>query len=146
MQCFFLGIGIIALFYFINRARYIIGSEKIAGTFAFYVEEETPEGKLFYPIIEYTNKDSVFRFKANEGTSYKVNEKVPVLLQNGDPNRPLLYTFGAFWLYPLFYWILPVIIWAAFSLSYINKNEVAVINFQYPFFRKEKKKLEPGSS
>lgn len=146
MQCFFLGVGIIAMFCFLNRMRYIIGSEKITGTFVFYVEEETPEGKLFYPIIEYTKKDSVFRFKAAEGTAYKVKEKVPVLLRNGDPNLPLLYTFGAFWLYPLFYWILPLLIWSAFSLSYINKNEVVLINLKYPFFRKGKKALPKDNS
>jgi hypothetical protein len=125
----------------LNRAKYLVGSEKITGTFVFYVEEDSPEGKLIYPIIEYTVKDSVFRFKAAEGTSYKLKEKVPVLLENGDPNQPLLFTISSFWLYPLFYWILPFIIWAAFSLSYITRREVVIIDFKYPFFRKGKKDL-----
>jgi len=138
IQCFLFGLGIIALFYFINRAKHIIGSEKITGNFAFYVEEDTPEGKLVYPIIEYRIKDSIYRFKGEEATAYKVNQKVPVLLQGKDHDRPMLYTIGAFWLYPLFYWILPLIIWAAFSLSYVRKNERVLINLKYPFFRKQK--------
>jgi len=143
-QCFFFGLGIIALFYFVNRTKYIIGSEKITGTFAFYVEDETPEGKVFYPIIEYAIKDSIFRFKGAEGTSYELKEKVPVLLQKKDPDQPLLYTIGSFWLYPLYYWILPLIVWAAFSLSYISKNEVVLMSLKYPFFRKNKEMLPRG--
>jgi hypothetical protein len=138
-QCFIAGFGILFLFYFLNRAKFIIGSEKVAGTFVFYVEDnDTTEGKQFYPIIEFKYKDSVYRFKGREGSSYKLNQKLPVLLKNKNPDKPMLFTLESFWLYPLFYMILPVIIWSAFSLSYVTKNETLEINLKYPFFRKKK--------
>jgi hypothetical protein len=138
-QCYLLGLGIIFLFYFLNRSKFIIGSEKVQGTFVFYVVDiDTVEGKLIYPVIEYEVKDSVYRFQGKEGTAYRLNEKLPVLLQEGDPDKPLLYTIGSFWLYPLFYTLLPVLIWSAFALSYVNRNEKVLINLKYPFFRKEK--------
>jgi hypothetical protein len=138
MQCFLIGIGIIFLFYFLNRTKYIFNSEKVQGKFIFYVSEnDSLEGKLFYPVVEYEVKGKVYRFRGREGASYELNEELPVLLKDHDPERPVLYTIGSFWLYPLFYVILPVIIWAAFSLSYVNKNEKVVINLKYPFFKKE---------
>lgn len=145
IQCFVIGLGIISLFYFLNRTKHIFNGEKVQGTFVFYItENDSLEGQLTYPIIEYRIKDSIYRFRGREGTSYKLNESLPVLLEDHDPDRPLLYTIGAFWLYPLFYWILPVLLWTAFSLSYIGKNEKLVLNFRYPFFKKEKK--NPGIS
>jgi hypothetical protein len=139
IQCFLVGIGIIFLFYFLNRAKYIMSSEKIAGTFVFYIEDnDTTEGKLFYPIIEFQYKDSVYRFKGREGSSFELNQVIPVLLENKDPSKPLVFTVGSFWLYPLFYLMLPLLIWSAFSLSYVNKNEVVTIALKYPFFKKEK--------
>jgi hypothetical protein len=139
IQCFLTGIGIIFLFYFLNRMQYVFNAGRVEGKFVFYISEnDSLEGKMVYPIIEYVVKDSVYRFRGNEGSSYKLNEKLPVLLEENDPERPLLFTIGSFWLYPLLYWLLPVLIWSAFSLSYINGNENVLINLRYPFFKKEK--------
>jgi hypothetical protein len=141
IQCFLLGIGIIFLFYVLNRCQFVLGAEKAEGTFVFYVAENDTTGeKLVYPVIEYRVKDSVFQFKGREGSSYKLNEKIPLLLRKKED--PVVYTLESFWLYPLFYVLLPILLWAAFSLSYVNKNETVFINWRYPFFRKEKK--DPG--
>jgi hypothetical protein len=140
IQCFLFGIAIIFLFYFLNRAKIIVASEKVAGTFVFYVEDnDTTEGKLYYPIIEFTYRDSSYRFKGREGSFYELNQKIPVLLKNNDPDKPVIFTLESFWLYPLFYILLPIIIWAAFSLSYVTKREIVEIDLKYPFFRKKKK-------
>lgn len=139
IQSFLLGLAIIFLFYFLNRLNHIIGSEKVIGTFVFYIEEVVKEEKVSFPIIEYTIKDSTYQFRGRENTSYEINEKVPVLLERKNPDYPLLFSIQSFWLYPLFYWVLPVIIWAAFSLSYIHANEKVVINFKFPFLKKIKK-------
>jgi hypothetical protein len=143
IQCFLFGLGIICLFYVLNRSRYIVNADRVEGKFVFYVSEnDTTDGALVYPVIEYEVKDSAYRFKGREGSAFELNEHVPVLLEDHDPNRPMLFTTGSFWLYPLFYIILPVLIWAAFSLSYIQKNEKVLINMKYPFFRKEKGSIE----
>jgi hypothetical protein len=143
IQCLLLGLGVIFLFYFLNRLNHILSSEKVNGTMVFYVEDnDSLEGKLFYPVIEFKYKDSLYRFQGAEGSSYEINESIPVLLKQDDPERPLLFTLQSFWLYPLFYVILPVMLWAAFSLSYVNKNEVVEINLKYPFFKKKKKSGE----
>jgi hypothetical protein len=140
IQCFLFGIAIILLFYFLNRSKIIIGSEKAVGTFIFYVEDnDSTEGKLFYPVIEFRYRDSVFRFNGREGSSFDLNQKVPVLLEHGNPEKPILFTIESFWLYPLFYWILPVLVWAAFSLSYVTKNELVEVRIKYPFFKKKKR-------
>ncbi|CAN5337102.1 hypothetical protein BH10BAC1_BH10BAC1_06290 [soil metagenome] len=133
------GLGIIFLIYSLDRFRHIIGSEKITGTFAFYIEEVIKEEKVNFPIIEYTIKDSTYQFRAKENTEYAEGESVSVLLENNNPNTPLLYDINSFWLYPLFYFLLPVLIWVSFSLSYIDKNERLEIGFKSPFFRKTKK-------
>ena len=112
-QSFFFGLSLIGIIYGVDRFRHIIGSEKITGTFAFYIEEVIKEEKVNFPIIEYTIKDSTYQFRAKENTTYEEGETVPVLLENKDPDFPLLYDANSFWLYPLFYFLLPVLIWSA---------------------------------
>lgn len=139
IQCFLLGLGVIFLFYLLNRTNQIIGSEKVKGTMVFYVEaNDSIEGKVFYPVVEFEYKDSIYRFKGKEGASFEIKEEVPVLLRNKNPETPLVFTIVWFWLYPLFYVILPLALWTAFALSYVNKNETVEINLKYPFFRKQK--------
>jgi hypothetical protein len=138
-----LGLGFIFLFYLCNRLSIIISSGKVQGTFVFYINEagnvEMPsDNNLFFPIFEYRMKDSVYQFQGRENSSYVLHEKVDILLEGKDPDRPLLYTWSSFWLYPFLYWILPVIVWSAFSLSYINDNERLSIDLNYPFFIKQK--------
>jgi len=144
LKLLLLGLGFIFLLYLLNRLSLIITSEKVQGTFVFYIDEagdvKTPQSdNLFFPIIEYRMKDSVYQFRGRENSIYSPHEKVEILLEGKDPDRPLLYNLSSFWLFPLFYWILPVIVWAAFSLSYINENERLCIDLKYPFFRKQKK-------
>ena len=91
------------------------------------------------PIIEYSVKDSVYQFRAKRDTHYEPGQNVPVLLENKDPDSPLLFTVGSFWLYPLLYYILPILIWASFITSYVAKNERVEITIEFPFFRKKKK-------
>lgn len=139
IQCLFFGLALILLGYSINRLRHIIGSEKVTGKFVFYIDETVNQENMSFPIIEYVMPDSVYQFRAKENTHYEPGETVSVLLENKDPDHPLLYTVGSFWLFPLVYLILPVLLWVSFILSYINKNEIVKISFKNPFFRKEKK-------
>lgn len=133
-----LGLGVIFLVYSIDRFRHIFGSEKVKGEFVFYVDEMVNGEKLSFPIIQYVVRDSAYQFKAKENTFYEPGQEVPVLLAKGDPDQPLLYTPGSFWFFPLLYFILPVLLWSSFSLSYIGSNEVVIISFSFPFFKKDK--------
>ncbi len=135
----FFGLGIIALIYFGTRLFYIIGSETITGKFAFYIEEVVKEEQVAFPIIEYTIKDSTYQFRAKENTKYKEGESVSVLLINKDPEWPKLYDVSSFWLFPLFYFLLPALVWVSFAASYIGKNEQIVFSGKPPFFKKIKK-------
>ena len=140
IQYFLFGICVILLSYTITRSRYIIGSEKVTGTFVFYVEEnDSIEGNVTFPIIEYRLKDSVYQFRARVNSTYDLNEKVSVLLQKKDHDQPVLFDLFSFWILPLFYWVLPILIWSAFSLSYVNSNEHLIVSFKRPFLFKQKK-------
>lgn len=133
------GLVIMLLVYSLDRFRHIIGSETITGTFAFYIEEVVKEEQVAFPIIEYTIKDSTYQFRAKENTQYEEGETVPVLLKNKSPDLPLLFDLNSFWLFPLFYFLLPLLVWVSFTMSYIGKNEIIEIGIRAPFFRKIKK-------
>lgn len=133
------GLGIMLLVYSTDRFRHIVGSEVITGKFAFYIDEVVKEEQVVFPIIEYTIKDSTYQFRAKENTQYEDGEIVPVLLINRSPDLPLLYDLSSFWLYPLFYFLLPLLIWISFTLSYVGKNEIIEIGIRAPYFRKTKK-------
>jgi hypothetical protein len=121
-----------ALVYFAGRVRHIIGAEKITAHFAFYIEEDNAA----IPIIEYVSNDSICQFRGREGTAYEPNEELKVLLINKDSEQPMLYTVVDFWLHPLVYFLLPLAFWAAFSLSFISKNDVVLIMRHKPYIDK----------
>ena len=133
------GLLIMLLVYSTDRFRHVVGSQVITGKFAFYIDELVKEEQVVFPIIEYTIKDSTYQFRAKENTNYGVGETVPVLLINKNPDLPLLYDLSSFWLYPLFYFLLPLLIWVSFTMSYIGKNEIIEIGFRAPYFKKTKK-------
>jgi hypothetical protein len=134
------GLAVIALVYFCGRARYLVGSKKVDAVFAFYITEPKGNETVVYPILEYTSHDSICQFRGREGTSYSEKQQVPVLLINKDSENPMLYTFTDFWLYPIVYSLLPVMLWSAFCLSFLAKNEYLFISSTAPYFRRERKK------
>lgn len=132
------GLVIMLLIYISGRLFHIVGSETITGKFAFYIEEVVKEEQVVFPIIEYTIKDSTYQFRAKENTKYEEGETVPVLLKNKNPDLPLLYDLNSFWLFPLFYFLLPLLIFISFIMSYIGKNEKIEISLKFPLFKKSK--------
>ncbi len=114
VNCFLFGLGIIFLFYFINRLDYIIGSEKASGRLIGYLLDDEGEQHRYFPIVEYTWKEQVYRCRGRENASVEPKKDIPVLLEHGDPYQPVIYTLGSFWLYPLFYALLPVVLWPHF--------------------------------
>ena len=127
------------LVYSLDRFRHIIDAEIITGKFAFYIEEVIKEEKVSFPIIEYSIKDSTYQFRAKENTSYEEGETVPVLLKNKNPDLPLLFDISSFWLFPLFYYLLPLLVWISFTMSYIGKGEKIEIGLKPPFVKKKAK-------
>lgn len=132
------GLVIMFLIYISGRLYHIIGSETITGKFAFNIEEVVKEEQVVFPIIEYTIKDSIYQFRAKENTKYEEGETVPVLLKNKNPDLPLLYDLNSFWLFSLFYFLLPLLIFISFIMSYIGKNEKIEISLKFPFLKKSK--------
>ena len=142
IQALLLGLGLILLIYFGERASHIIGADIIRGEFVFYIDEVVDAEKVSFPIIEYAAKDSVYQFRAKRDTHYEVGQTVSVLLENKNPDTPLLFTAGSFWLYPLLFYVLPLLIWISFITSYIAKNEIVEIRIRTPYFRKTKKSVD----
>lgn len=139
IQAILIGLGVILLIYSIDRVRHIIGSETLTGKFVFDIDETVNGELVSFPIIEYHVKDSIYQFRAKRDTHYKPGQPVPVLLENKDPDTPLLFTIGSYWMYPLLYYILPVLLWVSFITSYVGKNEIIEIRIRSPFFKKVKK-------
>jgi len=139
IQTFFIGLVAIFLFYIINRGNQIIGSERVDGKLLYYIEVDTNMeiGMQIFPVIGFEYNSESIMFNGREGSNYEKNKNIPLLIKNKNTQEPIIYTFETFWLYPLFYCILPFVIWAAFSLSYIEQRELLIINLKYPFFKKE---------
>lgn len=141
LQTFLIGLLAIALFYIINRGNQLIGTEQVEGKLLYYVEVDTniERGIEIYPVIGFEYNGTAHEFNGRERASYKKDKIIPILVKDKNPKEPIIYTLGTFWLYPLFYCLLPLLIWAAFSLSYIDKKEQLIIHLKYPFFKKEGK-------
>ncbi len=147
IQTFFIGIVIIFLFYIVNRGNKIIGAEQINGELLYYVSlDATAEKQLeIYPVIGFEYDKKAYTFYGREGAGYEKNKIIPLLIKNKNTKEPIICTLETFWLYPLFYCLLPLAVWAAFSLSYIDKKEELLVNLKYPFLKKEIK-ISPSNT
>lgn len=137
MQFFFVGLLLLGSVYLLGRCYFVLTSEKVNGRFVYYVAQESTEGKLIYPVIIYSIKDSTYQFMDREGSSYELNDELSLLVRNNNPDDTMLYTLSSFWLYPLFYLILPLLLWSAFVLSFIGKQDRVILQFRFPFFAKQ---------
>lgn len=140
MQFFVVGLVLMAAFYLLSRLFFVITYHKTEGRLAYYVEQETTEGKLIFPVIVYALNDSTYQLMGREGTSYNLNDELQLLVKQ-HPEQTILYTVQSFWLYPLFYLLLPLILWSAFALSYVGKYDCIRVQLRFPFFTRTSAKV-----
>lgn len=142
-KLFLIGFCLILLCYFIRQVGFIQGSERTTG----YVLDETAvvfeaSGKLMLFPVGY----NAIEYKSPFPSEYLgLLPQVPIIYKKDDPSIAKVYTFFGFWFENIAYFLVPLFLWASFSLSYLDKGEYLTLDpRRFSFGRSRKNKDFPS--
>ena len=127
-----ISISIILLFYLINRLNIIISSDfadaQVVGE-KIQCNQDSTRCETITVYIGFTYNNSYYICESEKSEIYPIGEELKVIIKNKDPHNASSFRFAGFWLNSLLYTLLPIMIIAALILTFINKNDVFLINF-----------------
>ena len=133
-QLFLAGTGIILFFIVLNRLVYISGSAITTGKVIgiqygnsrsnyVYSSNRYREGSYSFPVIQF-NADSLrITFSGEHNVDLAAGETVSVIYKKKDPSQAKVYSFSGFWMAPLLYGLLPLLILAAVVFSFLEPKD-----------------------
>ena len=121
----FIGIGIIALYLFINRVEFIMGSEFTTGKVVSFYGNRS----VSYPVVEFEIVDYIIRFTSEGNMDYYLGDEVPVIYKVNDPVNAEIYSFVGFWLTPIIFMFLPFILLISAVFSFLTKRQYFTVRF-----------------
>lgn len=135
------GILIISLYYFLNKYEFIRKAEFTNGKALYY-----SNGRMQPLRIEFTVDTLYYSFEAEPNVTYKQGELLPVIYLKSNPQKAHVYNFLGFWYNGLIYCLVPLCIWCALLLSWIEKNEIITLSYLLNKLRKKEIVDQPTES
>lgn len=155
ISLFLTGFLLIAACYFIRQLDFINGSEQAKGRL-YIIEnlqiDDPASTELTTTIVVFNTGKQWVAFEPGQRGAlfagdlppqYIPSEEVPVIYKKSDPVNAKPYTFFGFWFENIAYFLVPLFIWAAFSLSYLDKGESLTFNFRDRAFGKSLYREDP---
>lgn len=135
-KVFLIGLCIIFVFLLLNRIDYIFGSSTTVGRVISVKEWEThnysvnrfSNGQYFAPVVLFSIDSTEITFQATTNMDLKSGETVDVIYKTIDPANAEVYSFVGFWLSPLLYCTIPLILLIATTFSFLTRTDVFVVN------------------
>lgn len=136
-----IGVAVVILYLFLNRLDFIWGSNITSGQvirFEKWNAKLHTDGNLLYtsdglpfkaPLIEFIHEGQEYTFMGESDVEVKLNEQVQVIYKLSDPKDAEIYSFTGFWLTPIIYSLLPLMIVIAAVFSFLKPNDTIGINF-----------------
>lgn len=126
------GVLIISLYYFLNKYEFIRKAEFTNGKALYY-----SNGGMQPMRIEFTVDTLYYSFEAEPNVTYKQGELLPVIYLKSNPQKAHVYNFLGFWYNGLIYCLVPLCIWCALLLSWIETNEIITLSYLLNKLRKK---------
>jgi hypothetical protein len=145
-QIYISGIFVIFFYLILNRTLLILDSNITRGVVVNEIKwgngtaGET-EGFFTAPIVQFKAGKTKITFRAETNTDFHPGEVVEVLYKKNNINEATIYSFTAFWLSPLLYCLLPILIFTALIYSFLNPASIVVVDF-VGMFKKTSKENE----
>lgn len=141
VRFFLTGFIFIVACYFVRQVDFIMGSEVTEG----YVIKEKDivyevDGKWL--IMVAGDETRYYEAGMPPDKAGLLGEEVPVIYKKEEPRISKIYTFFGFWFSNIAYFIVPLFLWSAFSLSYIDKGEYLLLDFRNKRFGKTSQKSD----
>lgn len=128
-QALWAGLAAVLLFYGINRLQAVLRNDRVDGTVQMVQvtndTEKTSGGVLLF--VNFIFDYRPYSFSDEASPNYEIGDKVGVIFPKGEPDKAELYDKTEFWLNGLLLSAVIFLIWLAFVLSFITKNERATI-------------------
>ncbi len=112
-----IGFAIIGLYYFLNKIDFMIHASFTAGK------------AVRYTTIQFEENLKLYEFTAVKNVHYLIGEKVPVIFLSAHPETAYVYSFFGFWYYGILYSIIPILVWAAFVLAFVDEEAKFYLSF-----------------
>lgn len=146
IKLFLLGVGVIMACYFARQLTFIAASAKADGIVLNVTNNDSLSMEntlLSYPMVGFSANGETYIFRGESNMNVAKGDTVKVIYRSSNPSNAHIYSFTGFWLRNILWFIIPLVLWAAFSLSYLDRNEHLAINLRNPFKSKRNKK-DPG--
>lgn len=121
---FFIGLALTFVYLILNRLDYIFASQTTIGQ----VVEIQYEGGFSVPIINFSPSDTSVSFKGVANMNLGLGDIVSVVYKTNDPSNAEIYTFTGFWLTPLLYCLIPLMLLMAIVFSFLSKKQTFTIH------------------
>jgi hypothetical protein len=141
-KIFVIGLVIIGLVLIFNRVDYIFGSDVTTGEVVqtkMYSSQKFHANGYSYntyssndfsaPIIEFLVANKSITFEGTSNMDVETGDKVQVIYKISDPTKAQVYSFVGFWLTPLLYCIVPMMLLIAIVFSFLSPSQTVVLNF-----------------
>ena len=125
-------ITVILLFLAVNRLNNILKSEITEGVVIghkIWENKTFPEDTEISPIVSYKVDDEIYDFTAQRNLKYETGQSIKVIFRKKHPENAYIYSFSGFWLSPILYCLIPIILLSALIFTLISKNDIIVVSF-----------------
>ncbi len=126
----YIGIAIIAIYLILNRVDYIFNGNITTGYVVdekVWVSADSTVITQTAPIISFNTNSEMHTFQGEINSSFDIGEKVQVIYKTENPSKAKVYNFTGFWLTPIIYCLIPLILIAAAIFTFLKKTDVIVL-------------------
>lgn len=135
---FVIGIVVIVFYLVLNRIHFMEGTAITKGEII-GLEGYSNRGPVYAPPMVHFITDSIdITFHGETNTDYREGEIVPVIYKLDNPSDAYIYSFLGFWLGPVLYCILPLMVLTAVVFSFMGERDRIVLRFERFLFWKNR--------
>jgi hypothetical protein len=138
MRLYLCGIGIILFYLALNRLSEVANSNFVKGWVVNEIKwgngtlGET-EGFFTAPVVQFVKGQKVITFQGETNTSYHKGQSVTVIYKKENVTSAKIYSFTGFWLAPLLYCLLPLLLLTALVFSFFKSDAIIVADMSNLF-------------
>jgi len=127
LKIYSFSIGLVFFLILLDRVEYILSSKAANGR-VIEIKKWSTQGKYggryTAPIIKFSTDDYIITFQGVTNMEAYVGEKVNVLYNPSNQVEASVFNFIGFWLTPLIFLLIPIMIITAFVFSFFKKNVI----------------------
>jgi hypothetical protein len=125
-QAFLLGFFIIFSFYAADKIIFICKARVTEGEIM-----GVQKGRRVNTVrVRFETATEIVQFALLENLDYRAGDKVKVIFDPAHPTHAYLFTFFTFWMRGLLLMLIPLFVWSAFSLSFMEKEDRLYLSFK----------------